>query len=117
MLILPTLTPHTTALMQCLKSHPAIVQALVHCMQRWSHERELFLKISCFAVAKAHLSEPGPKGLQSCMKVLCWIQQLCKRPFFWVGKLFITSDSVNYTFSERTTRAMFSPCVDEQEAD
>ena len=34
--------------------------------------------------------------------------------FFLVGKLFITS--VKHTCSERTTRAMFSLCVDQQQA-
>ena len=34
--------------------------------------------------------------------------------FFWVGKLFITS--VKHTCSERTTRAMFSLCIDQQQA-
>ena len=34
--------------------------------------------------------------------------------FFFVGKLFITS--VKHTCSERTTRAIFSLCVDQQQA-
>ena len=34
--------------------------------------------------------------------------------FFFLGKLFITS--VKHTCSERTTRAMFSLCVDQQQA-
>ena len=34
--------------------------------------------------------------------------------FFWVGQLFITY--VKHTCSERTTRAIFSLCVDQQQA-
>ena len=81
--------------MHCLKSRPAIVQALAHCMQRWSHERELFLKISCFAVAIAQLSEPGPRLALMYESALLDLAALQATFCCWVGKLFITSDSVN----------------------
>ena len=42
------------------------------------------------------------------------VHKTSRLPFFWVGKLFITS--VKHTCSERTTRAMFSLCVDQQQA-